>query len=37
LGELLAERRRQGPLAAVPMHHAPVRGRHGVLSTQGEP
>jgi undecaprenyl phosphate-alpha-L-ara4FN deformylase len=36
LGELLAERRRQGPLPACAMHHAPVRGRHGVLSTQGE-
>jgi undecaprenyl phosphate-alpha-L-ara4FN deformylase len=36
LGELLAERRRQGALAACAMHHAPVRGRHGVLSTQGE-
>ena len=36
LGELLAERRRQGPLAAAPLHHAPVRGRHGVLSTQSE-
>lgn len=36
LGELLAERRRQGPLPACPLHHAPVRGRHGVLSTQGE-
>ncbi len=36
LGELLAERRRQGPLAAYPLHYAPVRGRHGVLSTQGE-
>jgi undecaprenyl phosphate-alpha-L-ara4FN deformylase len=35
LGELLAERRRQGPLPACAMHHAPVRGRHGVLSTQG--
>lgn len=34
LGELLAERRRRGPLAACPLHHAPVRGRHGVLSTQ---
>ena len=34
MGELLAERRRQGPLAAAPLHHAPVRGRHGVLSTQ---
>ncbi|HET9209574.1 MAG TPA: polysaccharide deacetylase family protein [Thermoanaerobaculia bacterium] len=36
LGELLAERLRQGPLPARTMHHAPVRGRHGVLSTQGE-
>src|SRR3954471_236900 len=36
LGELLAQRRRQGPLAVCPLHHAPVRGRHGVLSTQGE-
>jgi hypothetical protein len=35
LGELLAERRRQGPLPACTMHHAPVRGRHGVLSIQG--
>ena len=35
LGELLAERLRQGPLPACTMHHAPVRGRHGVLSTQG--
>jgi undecaprenyl phosphate-alpha-L-ara4FN deformylase len=34
LGELLAERRRQGPLPACAMHHSPVRGRHGVLSTQ---
>ena len=36
LGELLAERRRQGELPKCTMHHAPVRGRHGVLSTQGE-
>jgi undecaprenyl phosphate-alpha-L-ara4FN deformylase len=36
MGELLAERQRQGPLAACAMHHAPVRGRHGVLSTQGD-
>jgi undecaprenyl phosphate-alpha-L-ara4FN deformylase len=34
LGELLAERRRRGPLPPCPLHHAPVRGRHGVLSTQ---
>ncbi|MEA2600430.1 MAG: undecaprenyl phosphate-alpha-L-ara4FN deformylase [Acidobacteriota bacterium] len=34
LGELLAERQRQGSLPACPMHYAPVRGRHGVLSTQ---
>ena len=34
LGDLLAERRRQGPLPACPLHHAPVRGRHGVVSTQ---
>ena len=35
LGELLAERRNHGPLPACPLYHAPVRGRHGVLSTQG--
>ena len=35
LGEILAERRSHGPLPACPLHHAPVRGRHGVLSTQG--
>jgi len=35
LGELLAERLRQGALPACTMHYAPVRGRHGVLSTQG--
>jgi undecaprenyl phosphate-alpha-L-ara4FN deformylase len=35
LGELLAERQRRGPLPACPMQYAPVRGRHGVLSTQG--
>ena len=35
LGALLAERQRRGALAACAMHHAPVRGRHGVLSTQG--
>jgi peptidoglycan/xylan/chitin deacetylase (PgdA/CDA1 family) len=35
LGELLTERRLAGPLPASPLHHAPVRGRHGVLSTQG--
>ncbi|HEY4596711.1 MAG TPA: hypothetical protein VIJ02_09950, partial [Thermoanaerobaculia bacterium] len=35
LGELLAERLRQGPLPASPLHYEPVRGRHGVLSTQG--
>ena len=34
LGELLAERRTRGALPACPLHHAPVRGRHGVLSTQ---
>jgi undecaprenyl phosphate-alpha-L-ara4FN deformylase len=37
LGELLAERLHQGPLPACPLRYAPVRGRHGVLSTQGEP
>src|SRR5947209_1680364 len=35
LGELLAERQRQGALPVCTMLHAPVRGRHGVLSTQG--
>jgi len=35
LGKLLAERRRQGPLPVCPLHHAPVRGRHGVVSMQG--
>jgi undecaprenyl phosphate-alpha-L-ara4FN deformylase len=35
LRELLAERRRRGPLPVCPLHHAPVRGRHGVLSMQG--
>jgi len=35
LGELLAERLRKGELSACTMHYAPVRGRHGVLSTQG--
>jgi len=34
LGELLAERRAAGPLPACRMGHAPVRGRHGVVSTQ---
>jgi undecaprenyl phosphate-alpha-L-ara4FN deformylase len=36
LGELLAERRSQGPLPICALRHAPVRGRHGVLSTQGD-
>ncbi|HSS77688.1 MAG TPA: polysaccharide deacetylase family protein [Thermoanaerobaculia bacterium] len=35
LGDLLAERLRQGALPVCTMHYAPVRGRHGVLSTQG--
>jgi len=35
LRELLAERRSRGPLPTCPLYHAPVRGRHGVLSTQG--
>jgi undecaprenyl phosphate-alpha-L-ara4FN deformylase len=34
LGELLADRRSRGPLLACPLVHAPVPGRHGVLSTQ---
>lgn len=34
LGELLRARRAEGPLPECPMGHAPVRGRHGVLSTQ---
>jgi peptidoglycan/xylan/chitin deacetylase (PgdA/CDA1 family) len=35
LGALLAERQHQGALPSCPMHYAPVRGRHGILSTQG--
>jgi peptidoglycan/xylan/chitin deacetylase (PgdA/CDA1 family) len=35
LGELLAERRALGPLPGCAMEHAPVPGRHGVVSTQG--
>jgi peptidoglycan/xylan/chitin deacetylase (PgdA/CDA1 family) len=34
LGELLRRRREAGPLPACPMRHAPVRGRHGVVSMQ---
>ena len=37
LGELLADRRAKGPLPVCRLVHAPVRGRHGVLSTQVEP
>ncbi len=34
LGALLRERRAAGPLPECAMGHRPVRGRHGVLSTQ---
>jgi undecaprenyl phosphate-alpha-L-ara4FN deformylase len=34
LGALLAARRAAGPLPACALEHRPVRGRHGVLSTQ---
>lgn len=34
LGELLAERLASGPLPPSPLAHRPVRGRHGVVSTQ---
>jgi undecaprenyl phosphate-alpha-L-ara4FN deformylase len=34
LGSLLAERLRHGPLPAASLAHRPVRGRHGVVSTQ---
>jgi undecaprenyl phosphate-alpha-L-ara4FN deformylase len=37
LGELLADRRAHGPLPICELVHAPVRGRHGLLSTQAEP
>jgi undecaprenyl phosphate-alpha-L-ara4FN deformylase len=36
LGELLRARRAAGPLPECPLNHAPVPGRHGVLSTQTE-
>lgn len=36
LGELLAQRRAQGPLPAFELHHAEVPGRHGVLSHQAD-
>lgn len=36
LGRLLEERRAQGPLPACELEHAPVSGRHGVVSTQRE-
>jgi peptidoglycan/xylan/chitin deacetylase (PgdA/CDA1 family) len=35
LGALLAERRADGPLRECRLAHAPVRGRHGVVSMQG--
>ena len=34
LGSLLAERLTEGPLVTAPLAHLPVRGRHGVVSTQ---
>ncbi len=36
LGELLRARRAAGPLPECALVHAPVAGRHGVLSTQAE-